>query len=32
MRDGPVLSARGFFGGGETEYVLLLVDGVSLQQ
>jgi iron complex outermembrane receptor protein len=24
----PVISARGFFGGGEAEYVLLLVDGV----
>src|SRR5262249_51207292 len=23
----PVLSARGFFGGGEAEYVLVLVDG-----
>ena len=26
----PVLSARGFFGGGEAEYVLLLVDGVPV--
>lgn len=24
----PVVSARGFFGGGEAEYILLLVDGV----
>ncbi len=27
---GPILSARGFFGGGEVEYVLLLVDGVPV--
>jgi outer membrane cobalamin receptor len=26
----PVVSARGFFGGGEAEYVLLLVDGIPL--
>jgi outer membrane cobalamin receptor len=26
--DGPIVSARGFFGGGESEYLLLLVDGV----
>ncbi len=26
----PVVSARGFFGGGEAEYVLLLVDGVPI--
>jgi outer membrane receptor protein involved in Fe transport len=26
----PVLSARGFFGGGEAEYVRLLVDGVPV--
>src|SRR5262245_35077990 len=26
----PVLSARGFFGGGEADYVLLLVDGVPV--
>jgi outer membrane cobalamin receptor len=26
----PVISARGFFGGGEAEYTLLLVDGVSM--
>ena len=26
----PVMSARGFFGGGEAEYVLLLVDGVPI--
>jgi len=26
----PVMSARGFFGGGEAEYVLLLVDGVPV--
>lgn len=26
----PVVSARGFFGGGEAEYVLLLVDGVPV--
>ena len=25
----PVVSARGFFGGGEAEYVVLLVDGVQ---
>jgi outer membrane receptor protein involved in Fe transport len=26
----PVVSARGFFGGGEAEYLLLLVDGVPI--
>ena len=26
----PVVSARGFFGGGEAEYVALLVDGVRV--
>jgi len=26
----PVVSARGFFGGGEAEYILLLVDGVPI--
>lgn len=26
----PLVSARGFFGGGEAEYVLLLVDGVPV--
>jgi outer membrane cobalamin receptor len=26
----PVVSARGFFGGGEAEYVVLLVDGVPV--
>jgi len=26
----PVVSARGFFGGGEAEYLLLLVDGVPV--
>ncbi len=26
----PLVSARGFFGGGEAEYVLLLVDGVPM--
>ncbi|HET6701240.1 MAG TPA: TonB-dependent receptor [Gemmatimonadaceae bacterium] len=26
----PVASARGFFGGGENEYVLLLVDGIPV--
>ena len=26
----PVVSARGFFGGGEAEYVLLLVDGLPV--
>lgn len=26
----PTVSARGFFGGGEAEYVLLLVDGVPI--
>ncbi len=26
----PIVSARGFFGGGEAEYVLLLVDGVPV--
>jgi outer membrane cobalamin receptor len=26
----PVVSARGFFGGGEAEYILLLVDGVPV--
>ena len=26
----PVISARGFFGGGEADYVLLLVDGVPV--
>ena len=26
----PVVSSRGFFGGGEAEYVLLLVDGVRV--
>jgi iron complex outermembrane recepter protein len=26
----PVISARGFFGGGEAEYILLLVDGVPV--
>ncbi len=26
----PVVSARGFFGGGEAEYLLLLVDGVQV--
>jgi outer membrane cobalamin receptor len=26
----PVMSARGFFGGGEAEYVQVLVDGVSI--
>jgi outer membrane cobalamin receptor len=26
----PVISGRGFFGGGEAEYVLLLVDGVPM--
>lgn len=26
----PVVSARGFFGGGEAEYVVLLVDGVRV--
>ena len=26
----PVVSARGFFGGGEAEYVVLLVDGVQV--
>ena len=26
----PVMSARGFFGGGEAEYVLLLVDGLPV--
>jgi len=26
----PVLSSRGFFGGGEADYVLLLVDGVPV--
>jgi len=26
----PILSARGFFGGGEAEYVLLLVDGLPV--
>jgi outer membrane cobalamin receptor len=26
----PVVAARGFFGGGEAEYVLLLVDGVRV--
>jgi iron complex outermembrane receptor protein len=33
-RDGggalPVVAARGFFGGGENEYVLLLVDGIPV--
>ena len=26
----PVMSARGFFGGGENEYVLLLIDGIPV--
>ena len=26
----PVASARGFFGGGENEYVLLLIDGIPV--
>ena len=26
----PIVSARGFFGGGEAEYVLLLVDGLPM--
>ena len=26
----PVVSARGFFGGGENEYVLLLIDGIPV--
>jgi outer membrane cobalamin receptor len=28
--DSPIVSARGFFGGGEAEYLLLLVDGMPL--
>jgi outer membrane cobalamin receptor len=28
--DRPVISSRGFFGGGEADYVLLLVDGVPV--
>src|SRR5688572_10087470 len=27
----PLLSSRGFFGGGEAEYVLVIVDGVPAQ-
>ena len=27
----PIVSARGFFGGGEADYVLLLVDGVPVR-
>src|SRR5258708_28615547 len=28
--DRPVISTRGFFGGGEAEYIALLVDGVRV--
>jgi outer membrane cobalamin receptor len=28
--DRPIVSARGFFGGGEAEYLRLIVDGVPL--